>query len=312
MDGRGNIGARPETTVSSSAAYVEPAAVVRDALAGAKLELVAETYHILKLGLKISHDEMRTIYTDWNKGELADAIVAATADAIGLCDSDGEPLLDKVLDVPHGVESCAQAASLALGQGLPAAIFAQVASASSLASMKDYRIDASTVMGEAKLAPTGDRHAMIEEVRKGLLAAVILAHAQAFLLVRDGAGGQAVGLDIAGVARSWGGAEGSGAFIMRLAAQAFERDPELQCIILDVPVKTLLDHSIPSLRRLSSRCVEGGLPVPALVAALSFFDLYRSMWLPANLVSALRDSFTGSGFERVDRPRGELFHSEWR
>ncbi|MDA8425471.1 MAG: hypothetical protein M0Z80_04980 [Treponema sp.] len=312
MDGTGNIGARTAKTVSSSAAYAEPAALVRDALAGAKLELVAETYHILKLGLKISHDEMRTIYADWNKGELADAIVAATADAIGLRDSDGEPLLDKVLDVPHGSESCAQAAALALALGLPAAIFAQVSSASTLAAMKDHRIDASTVLGEAKLAPTGDRHAMIEEVRKGLLAAVILAQAQAFLLVRNGVGGDAKGLDMAAVARSWGGEEGSSTFIMRLTAQAFERDPALECIILDVPVKTLLDHSIPALRRLSSRCLEGGLPVPALVAALSFFDLYRSMWLPANLVSALRDSFTGSGFERVDRPRGELFHSEWR
>jgi 6-phosphogluconate dehydrogenase len=286
--------------------------MMRDALVGAKLELVAETYHILKLGLKISYDEMRTIFADWNKSELSDAVIAATADALGLRDSDGEPLLDKVLDVPHGADPCAQAASMALGLGLPAAIFAQVASASFLASMKDARIDASTVLGGAKLSPTGERHAMIEEVRKALIAAMILAHAQAFLLARHGLGLTKPGSNLTGIARSWGGDQGSGAFIMQLTVQAFERNPELDCIILDVPVKTLLDHSIPSLRRLSSRCVEGGLPVPALIAALSFFDLYRSMWLPANLVSALRDSFSGSGFERVDRPRGELFHSEWR
>ncbi|MGO8693992.1 MAG: hypothetical protein ACLQMF_10010 [Rectinemataceae bacterium] len=312
MDGGGNLGARSAKTASAPAVRAEPTDVIRDALVGAKLELVAEAYHILKSGLKISHDEMRTIFADWNKGELADAVVAATADAIGLRDSDGDPLLDKVLDVPHGPDPCAQAASMALALGLPAAIFAQVASASSFASMKDARVDASALLGGSKLSPTGERHAMIEEVRKALLASVILAHAQAFLLVRHSAGSERPGSNFAGVARSWGGDQSSGAFIMQLAVQAFERNPGLECIILDVPVKTLLDHSIPSLRRLSSRCIEGGIPVPAFLAALSFYDLYRSMWLPANLVSALRDAFTGSGFERVDRPRGESFHSEWR
>ncbi|HTX73694.1 MAG TPA: NADP-dependent phosphogluconate dehydrogenase, partial [Rectinemataceae bacterium] len=149
-------------------------------------------------------------------------------------------------------------------------------------------------------------------LRKALLAAMILAHAQTFLVVRRAAGGSLPGLELSAIARSWGGEEGSGTHIMQLAAQAFERSPDLDCLLLDVPIKTLLDHSVGSLRRLAARCLESGLPAPALVSALAFFDGYRSTWLPASLVSALRDSLTGSGFERVDRPRGELFHSEWR
>jgi len=316
MDGTDNLGTRREKDTapspSSSARTGETRLILRDALAAAKAELAAETYHILKTRLRISHDEMRTLFSEWNKGELADSVIAATADALRLHDGYGEPLLDKVLDVPHGKEPCAAAVSMAMDLGLPAAIFAQVASASFLASMKDARVDASAVLGGPKTAATGERHSLIEEVHKALLAAMILAHAQAFLLLRRAAGREMTGAELAETARSWGGEEGSGAFLMQLSAQAFDRSPELECLILDVPIKSLLDHSISSLRRLAARCLEGGLPAPAFTSALTFYDSYRSTWLPASLVSALRDSFSGSGFERIDRPRGEIFHSEWR
>jgi 6-phosphogluconate dehydrogenase len=169
--------------------------------------------------------------------------------------------------------------------------------------MKDERVDASAVLIGPKPAPTGDRRAMIEELRKALLAAFFLAYAEAYSLLA------AAGTEKQGALAALAG-EGSA-----VAARAFEarsRGGPKESILLDPKMKASLDTAFVSLRRLCSRCVESGVHAPGLSAAISYYDGYRSTWLPSNMVVALRDSREGSGYERVDRPRGEVFHSEWK
>jgi 6-phosphogluconate dehydrogenase len=290
MKGNAGIVAREEIAVAG-------------AIEGVKLELVAEVYSILKSTIRVSHDEMRTIFSEWNRGELSDPLIAAAADVLGLRDEDGDPLLEKVLDVAQGPELCRDAASFALEMGVPAPIVSQAAFSSYLSRMKDERIDASAVLGGPKSAPTGERHAMIEELRKALIAAFILAYAEAHSLLAAARPGKE---------GDFGALSGAGSAIALRAFEARARCGSKENIILDARIKSNLDASLVSLRRVCSRCIEGGLHAPGLVAALSYYDGYRSTWLPSNMIVALRDSREGAGYERVDRPRGEVFHSEWK
>jgi 6-phosphogluconate dehydrogenase len=275
--------------------------IVSDAVKGVKLELLAEAYCVLKSVIRVSHDEMRTVFSEWNRGELADPLVAAAADALGLRDEDGDPLLEKVLDLPRGSELCRPAAALALKLGVPAPLAAQSASSSFMARMKDARVDASAILNGPKSAPSGERHAMIEELRKALHASFILAYAEAYSL-------SAASGDDEEAARAALAEDGSS--VATVAARS--RHGLKETILLDAEIKARLDPSLPSLRRVCSRAADGGVYVPCLSAALSYYDGIRSSWLPSNLIVALRDSLDGTMYERIDRPRGEAFHSEWR
>ena len=276
---------------------------VSRAVEGVKLELAAEAYSILKSSIRASHDEMRTVFSEWGRGELADPLVAATADVLGLRDEDGRPLIEKVLDVTRGPELCRDAAALALELRVPAPIVSQSAFSSCISRMKDERVDASALLSGPKAAPTGERHAMIELLRRALVAAFSLAYAEAYAILA------AAGLDVASAAAAL--ADPSSAVAV-LAAEARLRCGPKESIILDARMKSSLDPAFPCLRKVCAHCVEGGLHAPGLSAAIAYYDGYRSTWLPSNMIVALRDSREGSGYERVDRPRGEVFHSEWK
>jgi 6-phosphogluconate dehydrogenase len=279
--------------------------IVSKAVEGIKLELLAEAYCILKSAIRVSHDEMRTVFSDWNRGELADPLIASAADVLGLRDEDGEPLLEKVLDVSRGPELCRDAAALALELGVPAPMASQSALSSFLSSRsrKDERVDASALLSGPKAALTGERHSLIDELRKALHAAFILAYAEAYSLMA------ASGADMKSALAAL--AEGGSSVASAAGAARDRREPK-ETILLDAAIKSQLDHSLASLRRVCARSAEGGFYVPGLTAALSYYDGIRSTWLPSNLVAALRDSREGTLYERVDRPRGEAFHSEWK
>lgn len=285
---------------------------VHNAIEYADMELIAESYHLLRSALKASPDEIRTIYADWNKTELSSYLIGITADVFGVREEDGEALVDKVLDVAEQKGMGAWAVEAALDLGVPSSILAEAVFARSLSTRKDERVTASAVLSGSSYAPTGERRSMIEELRKALLAAKILAYSEGFLLLRAASKEYRWSLDLASVALVW--REGCiirSPFLDRIA-EAYRRDPSLPILVLDAHFKPILDQSLPSLRRVTARAVEAGLPVPAFSAALSFYDGYRSTWLPANLIQALRDRFGEHGYERIDRPRGERFHSEWR
>ncbi len=286
------------------------AALVRSALEGLGIELLAEVYHVMLRGLRAKNDEIRTTFAEWNSGDLADPLLASTADALGLMDEDGEPLIEKVLDVASARGACSKAASLALEAGVPAPMMAQAACARAMAARKDERVAASAVLGGPKAAPTGDRGVMVEELRKALGAAGILAAAEGIFLLGTASERRELEMDLVLAARLW--AERGRSAVLERASEALGRGGAGKSILLDAAIKTSLDQGLPSLRRLVARSLEAGIPVPALAAALASYDCYRSTWLPANLSRALEDSMHGIGFERVDRPRGESFHSEWK
>jgi 6-phosphogluconate dehydrogenase len=282
---------------------IDVCSAVAKAVEGVKLELMAEAYSALKSSIRVSHDEMRTVFSEWNRGELADPLVASAADVLGLRDEDGDPLLEKVLDVARGPALCRDAASLAHELAVPAPLVSQAAFCAYLSGMKDERVDASAVLSGPKSAPTGEKHLMIEELRKALLASLVICYAEAYsLLAAAGVGKDAA---IASLAQE-------GSTLAASAGEARDRRASKESILLDALVKSRMDPCLASLRRLCARSAEGGLHMPGFSAALSYYDGFRSTWLPSNMVVALRDGREGTGYERIDRPRGDSFHSDWK
>lgn len=286
--------------------------MVHNAIEYADMELIAESYQLLRNMLKASPDEIRTVYADWNKTELSSYLIGITADVFGLRDEDGEALVDKVLDAAEQKGTGVWAIEAALSLGVPSSILAEAVFARSLSSLKDERVTASAMLTGSSYAPTGDRRAMIEELRRALLAGKILAYAEGFMLLKAASKEFGWALDLTSIALVWrAGCIIRSPFLDDIAA-AYRRDPSLSALFLDAHFKSLLDQSMPALRKVTARSIEAGVPVPAFSSALSLYDGYRSTWLPANLIQALRDRFGEHGYERIDRPRGERFHSDWR
>jgi 6-phosphogluconate dehydrogenase len=285
---------------------------VHNAIEYADLELIAETYHLLRSSLRMSHDEMRTVFAEWNKTELSSYLIGITADALGVRDEDGEALVEKVLDSAGQKGTGCWAAEAALELGVPVALLADAVFARNLSALKDERVGASAVLGGPKAAATGERHSMVEDLRRALLAARVVAYAEGFLLLRAASAAYGWNLDLAKVALVWREGCIIRSSLLDPIAEAYRREGSLASLLLDSHFKSILDACLPSLRKVTARAIEQGLPVPAFASALAFFDGYRSTWLPANLIQALRDRFGAHGYERIDRPRGEAFHSEWR
>lgn len=283
------------------------------------LEILAETYHLMKSFIHLSAEEMRTVYSEWNKTEVSSRLLGLTANILGVKEGGGLSLVDLILDSPgpdSGSPGSAWAAEAVARAGLdirsPLGLLGVAISARSLQALKDERVMASALLGGPKAAATGERQVLLENLRKALLATSVIALGQAFLLLRAGAKSQGWDLDLSGVARLWASSRSTGSALLELVEEAYLRDSGLASPLLDSKVKVLLDSALPGLRKVSSRAVEGGLPLPSFTSALGFYDSYRSTWLPANLIQALRDGLGGVGYERIDRPRGEIFHSEWK
>jgi 6-phosphogluconate dehydrogenase len=303
---------------SPCAAFLGPAGVprfvrmVHNSLAGADAEFVAETYHLLRSSLRMSHDEMRMVFSEWNRTELASYVLGITADVLGVRDEDGEALVEKVLDSAGQDLAGLQAAQAALELGCPAGLFADAAFARNLSALKDERVGASAVLGSAKAAATGERQAMIEDLRRALLAARIIGYSEGFFLLRRASEAYGWSLDLGRIAHAWREGCFVSASILDSIAEAYKRESGLASLLLDSRLKSALDASLPALRKTAARAIEQGIPVPGFASAISFFDGYRSTWLPASLIAAIKDRAASSGYERIDRPRGESFHSDWK
>ena len=218
--------------------------MVHNAIEYADMELIAESYQLLRNMLKASPDEIRTVYADWNKTELSSYLIGITADVFGLRDEDGEALVDKVLDAAEQKGTGVWAIEAALSLGVPSSILAEAVFARSLSSLKDERVAASAMLTGSSYAPTGDRRAMIEELRRALLAGKILAYAEGFMLLKSASREYGWPLDLASIALVWrAGCIISSPFLDDIAA-AYRRDPSLSALFLDAHFKSLLDQSM--------------------------------------------------------------------
>ncbi len=275
------------------------------------MQVIAEGYHLLHGLAGLSHDELHAVFADWNSGPLESYLVEITRDIMAARDSDGQPLVTKILDAAGQKGTGKWTVSSALELGVPVTLVAEAVLARMLSALKEEREAAAALLGEPAATLDGDRDGFVNDVRDALHASKIVSYAQGFMLFRAAAEAYGWTLDHAGIAHLWrGGCIIRSAFLGRIRA-AYGRDPELANLLLDPAIREELAPLLAGWRRTVARAVAGGIPVPAYSSALAFYDGYRTARLPAALTQAQRDYFGAHTYERVDRPRGESFHTDW-
>jgi 6-phosphogluconate dehydrogenase len=275
------------------------------------MQLICEVYQILKDLLGLSYPEMRDVFDQWNKGRLSSYLIEITRDILSFNDEDGQPLVEKILDTAGQKGTGKWTGIAALDAGVPLTLIAEAVFSRCLSAAKDERVKASKLFPSPEINPPPDRKAFIDDLEKALYAAKLISYAQGFLLMREAAREHGWKLNYGGIALMWrGGCIIRSVFLGKIK-DAYEKNGELENLLLDPFFASIVKDASASLRRVAAAAALNGIPAPALTSALSYFDAYRSERLPANLLQAQRDYFGAHTYERTDSKRGEFFHTNW-
>ena len=276
------------------------------------MQIVSEAYWIMKELAGLSCVRMQSVFADWNKGKLDSYLISITADILKYRESDGTPIIDRILDTAGQKGTGKWTGISALTEGVPLTLIVESVFARSLSAAKELRLAAAALYGApAGRSAPGDEAALIRDLHDAVYAAKIVSYAQGFDLLREASRGRGWKLDLASIARIWrGGCIIRSAFLDKIA-EAYTADPELANLALSPYFAGELKSCEAGWRRVVTAAMGSALPIPALAAALSWFDGFRSERLPANLLQAQRDYFGAHTYERTDRPRGDFFHTDW-
>ncbi|MGA1204867.1 MAG: decarboxylating NADP(+)-dependent phosphogluconate dehydrogenase [Opitutales bacterium] len=275
------------------------------------MQMICETYQMMKEGLGMSNEEMHAVFKEWNESELDSYLIEITRDILGYKTEDGEAVLDKILDTAGQKGTGKWTAVAALDVGQPLTLIGEAVFARCLSALKDERVEAAKVLSGPEVAFTGDKASLVEDLKQALYASKIVSYAQGYQLMRASAEEHGWKLNNGGIALMWrGGCIIRSVFLGKIKA-AFHKEPDLVNLLLDPFFKAAVENAQAGWRRVVMKAVELGIPMPAISAALAYFDGYRAERLPANLLQAQRDYFGAHTYERIDRPRGEFFHTNW-
>jgi 6-phosphogluconate dehydrogenase len=275
------------------------------------MQLICETYDLMKRGLGLGNEAMHAAFADWNAGELDSYLIEITRDILGFRAEDGSAVIDSILDAAGQKGTGKWTVSAALDEGMPLTLIGEAVFARCLSAAKEERVAAAPQLASEAAPFSGDVRAFVNDLRQALYAAKIISYAQGYQLLRAAALSNKWHLNFGGIALTWrGGCIIRSAFLGEIK-KAFERTPSLVNLVLDPFFRDAVHQREAAWRRVVVAAVNQGIPVPCLSAALAYYDGYRSARLPANLLQAQRDYFGAHTYERVDRPRGEFFHSNW-
>ncbi len=275
------------------------------------MQLICEAYQLMRDGLGMTADEISAVFAEWNKGDLDSYLVEITRDILAFKDTDGSPLVDKILDAAgqKGTGKWTVIDSAELAQ--PVTLIAEAVYARCISSFKEERVAAAKKLKGPKPKISGDRAKFIEQIRQALYASKIVSYAQGYMLLRAAAKQYGWNLNYGGIALMWrGGCIIRSRFLGKIK-EAYDLKPKLTNLLLDNFFRKAIKDSQRGWRNVVATAAKKGIPTPAFSTALSFYDGYRMERLPANLLQAQRDYFGAHTYERIDKPRGEFFHTNW-
>jgi 6-phosphogluconate dehydrogenase len=275
------------------------------------MQLICEAYDFMGRGLGMATGDIQAAFSRWNTGVLDSYLMEISADILRRRDKDGVPLVDKILDAAGQKGTGKWTAIDALDLGVPLTLIGEAVFARCLSAMREERGKAATLLTGPAAAPGQGGSALVDAVRDALYASKIISYTQGYMLLRQAAAEYGWRLDYGGIALLWrGGCIIRSAFLAKINA-AFVTNPGLENLLFDDFFGNAIHAAQDGWRKVVIRAIELGVPTPAFASALSFYDGYRSQRLPANLLQAQRDYFGAHTYERIDRPRGEFFHTDW-
>jgi 6-phosphogluconate dehydrogenase len=275
------------------------------------MQLICEAYHLMKEGLGMTPAQMHKVFAKWNKGKLDSYLIEITRDILGYKDEDGKPLVEKILDAAEQKGTGKWTGISALDMGIPLTMVVEAVLGRSLSALKDERTAASKVLSGPKSKFTGDQKTFVQDLEQAVYASKLMSYTQGYMLMRAAAKEYKWNLNYGGIALMWrGGCIIRSVFLGKIK-EAFDANPRLNNLLLDPYFKDQVIAAQPGWRRVVAKAIQKGIPVPAMSSALAFYDGYRRERLPANLLQAQRDYFGAHTYQRVDKPRGEYFHTNW-
>ena len=275
------------------------------------MQLICEIYDLMKRGVGLTSQEMHDTFTEWNKGELDSYLIEITADILGHKDEEGHEVLDVILDASGQKGTGKWTVNAALDDGMPLTLIGEAVFARCLSAIKEERVEAAQQIKPKVKKFTGDKQRFINDLRQALYAAKIISYAQGYQLMRAAAKTYKWNLNYGGIALVWRGGCIIRSKFLGDIKKAFKRNPGLVNLLLDKFFKKAVGSRQTAWRRVVVKAAQLGIPTPCLSSALAYFDGYRSDRLPANLLQAQRDYFGAHTYERVDKPRGQFFHTNW-
>jgi len=286
--------------------------MVHNGIEYSDMQMIAESYAMMKHMLGMSPAEMQPVFKAWNEGELNSYLIEITRDIMAYVDAEtGNPLVEMILDTAGQKGTGKWTSRSALDVGAPAPTIAEAVFARFMSAVKSERVAAAQVLSGPDTPFPGNKTAMIEDIRQALYASKICSYAQGFQLLRYAATEYGWDLNYGGIAGIWrGGCIIRAGFLYNIK-EAFDENADLSNLLLHPFFKEAVERSQAAWRRVVAAAVTHGVPVPSMSSALAYFDSYRHDRLPANVLQAQRDYFGAHTYERIDKPRGQFFHTDW-
>ncbi|MCB2215666.1 decarboxylating NADP(+)-dependent phosphogluconate dehydrogenase [Desulfofustis glycolicus] len=275
------------------------------------MQLIGESYQIMRQLLGLGCDQMQAIFADWNKADLSSYLIEITADILGYRDEDGVPVVDTILDAAGQKGTGKWTVVSALEQGITLSLISESVFARCISARVDDRRRAADILRGPELPFSGDRQQLVAALEQALYCAKIISYAQGFALLQNASQEYGWQLDFASIASIWRGGCIIRSVFLDHIADAYRQEAELENLLFAPYFSDRINKAQADLRTVVGIAAMHGVPVPCLSAALAYFDSLRSVRLPANLLQAQRDYFGAHTYERVDRPRGEFFHTDW-
>ena len=275
------------------------------------MQIICETYQMMKDGLAMSNDQMHEVFARWNEGVLDSYLIEITRDILAYKDEDGNATVDLILDKAGQKGTGKWTAISALDVGQPLTLIGEAVFARCLSALKDERTAASRVLAGPTMKFDGDRDALVNDLEQALYASKIVSYAQGYQLLRATSEENDWELDYGAIALMWRGGCIIRSVFLGNIRDAFNKNRRLTNLLLDPFFEKAVKNAQASWRRVVATAATLGIPMPAISAALAYYDGYRTERLPANLLQAQRDYFGAHTYERVDKPRGEFFHTNW-
>ena len=279
------------------------------------MQLICEGYHLMGTLLGLKPKEMSHVFAKWNKGVLDSYLIEITTDILAYVDPlTGKPLVDAILDTAGQKGTGKWTVDSATEHGIPLTLISEAVFSRCLSAQKDKRVAASQILkgpGGIPIIEGAAKAQFIDDLEMALYASKLVSYAQGYDLMGAQAKASGWTLNNGGIALMWrGGCIIRSAFLGKIK-EAFDRNPTLANLLVDTYFAAEITKAQAGWRRVIAAAVTHGIPTPALSAALAYFDGYRSARLPANLLQAQRDYFGAHTYERLDKPRGEFFHTNW-
>jgi len=275
------------------------------------MQLICESYQIMKELLGMSADEMHEVFKRWNTGDLDSFLIEITRDILAFKDEDGTPMVDKILDTAGQKGTGKWTSVVAMDLGMPLTLISEAVFARCLSALKEDRVAASKILRGPTPKFTGDKKAFLADLERALYASKIISYAQGYEMMRAAAGEFKWNLSYGGIALLWrGGCIIRSTFLGKIK-DAYDKNPQLSNLLLDPFFREKIDAAQEGWRRVIATAATNGIWIPAHATALTYYDGFRNGRLPANLLQAQRDYFGAHQYERVDQPRGKFFHTNW-